>query len=584
MPAVQRTEFLTARPLRLQKQKAFALISVLFLAMAALIIAAVIHSRLTADLDFTNNDINSKTAFYLAEAGISAAMFEMASTNYSKYTHNMDGTAVASNLRLQITLPDSSIDTQGWTLWQWNPGDTFKSFTLSGKTEKYRYRVYLYSGNNWTIESEGSFGNAQKKIQVWGTTEGVYKYAIFSDGDLGEFSHTSNQSIYGRIHANGDIYIRPSNSTLNLYTAEVSTPGKIIRYKDAWGRLDQGGTANITNSSGLLVAMNGFSQGASGAGKAFDSENPDWLDPVKGAQAKWGGIVQDGSLGGTRVAPIVLESLVLNGYYYKNAGLIIDNNTQGGGVSNGQFYHIAEDRRENVKEVDLSAITYPANGLLYAATPIRIINASTLKAPLTIVSNCNVYTQGDVNKVYGNVTAFNSKQSTKQPFALITSQRIYHLSSGWKDGASQNQNSNIPKASDPALFNGDDQNTIEINAALIDGSPTIDERNYVKSWNSVANTYYTGKDTPAVANSDDLLEDLSGFTLKKRGSIIHLNNAVMAAFDNSNAGPGILAWIVKTSYVAPIRDYGYDNALSNPLKVPPFTPGASKKSMWKLQH
>lgn len=290
-------------------------------------------------------------------------------------------------------------------------------------------------------------------------------------------------------------------------------------------------------------------------------------------------------LGGAYEKPPALESKAEGGYYNQQAGLVITSTTpSGSGINNRTFYNNAEERREHVKELDMSVLDYPPNGLIYANTPIRLINAHKLKAPLMIVSNSNIYTIGDVNKEFGDKEAFDSGTSTKQPLALMSTQRIYHLSASWQDNQNQNRTTSLNQAAKPPLYAGDTANVVEINAALLDGSILVDEINFVKQHGGQSNPFYTETHSSGVnawPNSDDLLERWgNGVTLKKRGSIIHLENPNMAEFDNSDAGPRVTAWVRRTHYSPPHRDYGYDPMFSDPTRLPPFSPLVSRQNYW----
>ena len=126
---------------------------------------------------------------------------------------------------------------------------------------------------------------------------------------------------------------------------------------------------------------------------------------------------------------------------------------------------------------------------------------------------------------------------------------------------------------------------MEVNAALVDGPPQVDEINYVQEWDGVINPLFTGRDDSSRycwANSDDLLENWGSVTLQKRGSIVHLENSTMASLDNSDQGPGKTAWTYETHYSPPVRDYGYDTDFSDRSKQPPLFPVVSKKIKWTL--
>ncbi|MCE1246524.1 MAG: hypothetical protein LWY06_07770 [Firmicutes bacterium] len=580
--------------------KGYALFVVILMIPILYLMASVILERLTNSYRFSTHQNSMSKAFYIGEAGMNSAFYEFAATNYSRFTHDINKNRITdTNTRLPITLSNVRVDSDGWFVWEWTPSSAYKNFTDSATTEKYRYRIYPVNAaqDRWVIEAEGTFGRDVRKMSLEGGTGSTLQFALFANESLSEFTRGDTQTLTGKVHSNGDLYFRPSNSTLTINADSVTAAGNMYRYQDAWGRADGSGNVRITsgNSSGPLVTMNGASQGANGKGNAFDTFNALWLDTNNGALKKWGGVVKDASLGAGRQEPPSLESLSAGGYYNQKAGLIVTSSTTQTGIYNRTFYNRAEGRSETVKEIDLSVITYPSNGLIYASTPIRLVNGAKLKGSLTVVSNSNIYTIGDYNKTYGNKTSYDNKNSTKQPSALVTSSRIYHLSGGWKDSSNNSAGSTTQTAKDDPLYNGDDANVVEINAALIDGPPQVDEINYVKSWNGTTNPLYNPVDFPGGnycwANSDDLLEDWSVSTkysgkdvdpvLRKKGSIIHLENANMAKLDNSNAGPGVTAWVVKSVYSPPVRDYSYDSNFQNPSLQPPYFPSAARRIIWR---
>ncbi len=471
------------------------------------------------------------------------------------------------------------------------PGSSYANFNGGDTVETYRYRIYFPTTTQWVIESTGIYGSGpgtvQKRIQCIGTTEPCFGYAIFDDQSLSEFVRGRDQTITGKVHANGDLFFRPTGTTLSLDSTQVTSAGLMYRYRDAWMRADTSGTVKIKNAANTYVTMNGASQGASGVGNAFDSFNTNWTNAGTGALAKWGGVVKDVKLGAGHVNAPAVQSFDPGGYYDQQAGKKITPTTAGTGISNKTFFNRAENHSETVKEIDLSTFTIPANGLIYCTTPVRFVNGGKINAPqgLTVVSNCNIYTKGDFNRVYGNQTSYTNNAPTKIPAAIMTKGKIFHLSSSWIDASHDDAGDNPTNADDPALYTGDTVNETEVNACLVDGSPTVDEINYRDTWMGVNNTLYNPVDKPGGnycwANSDDLLEKWTARRLKKRGSIVHLQNATMCNFTNSDYAPGKTAWTWKTTYEAPERDYAYDTDLSNPAKQPPFAPLVSKKLYWK---
>ena len=134
----------------------------------------------------------------------------------------------------------------------------------------------------------------------------------------------------------------------------------------------------------------------------------------------------------------------------------------------------------------------------------------------------------------------------------------------------------------------DDECSQFLNAALVDGAPTVDEYNWVDrdgdhqydessrniydDWNNKTSGGFNNPNNSGDpwANTDDLLEDWGGETLTKFGSTVHLGGAVMAQnLDNSGIQPGELAWIQRTGYQPPIRVYTFDPDLATPAGQPP---------------
>jgi hypothetical protein len=574
---------------RLWKEKrGFILGIIVVLVPILVLLMGIIIQSIIYETRFTMHALNHKKAFYLAETGLNAAYYEFSGQRFGRTTHETDGTTLTTGInKLATTIPNVAQNgTDGWYEWTWSPGSAYTSFNGGPTTEKFRYRIYFPSSTTWIIEADGYYGTLQKRLRCIGTTELAFGYALFDDQNLSEFVRGANQTINGKVHANGNLYFRPTGTTLQLNSNQVTSAGMMIRFKDAWNRPDSSGTVQITDTSGTLKTMDGASQGASGQGNAFDSYNGNWKSATNGAltSSKWNGVVKDVTLGAAHVNAPSVQSFDPGGYYDLNAGTHITPTSTGTGISNKTFTNKAENHSETAKEIDLATFTLPANGLIYCTTPVRFVNGSKVNAPLTVVSTADIYTKGDFNKMYATQTAYNNGTVTKQPVALMTKARIYHLSGAWND--SNSGNSTPPTASDPASYTGDPANVIEINACLVDGSPTVDEINYRQSWLGVSNSLYNPVDQPGGnycwANSDDYLETLgSGVTVKKRGSIVHLENATMCNFQNSDYAPGKTAWVYKTSYSAPTRDYGYDTDLSNPAKQPPFAPVVGRKLYWK---
>ena len=126
---------------------------------------------------------------------------------------------------------------------------------------------------------------------------------------------------------------------------------------------------------------------------------------------------------------------------------------------------------------------------------------------------------------------------------------------------------------------------------LIDGAPLYDE-----TWNRDKNLDENGDGIPdpnagpldangEAASWDDYLENYGGGrVVKKRGSIVHLQNANMATWTIGSNNPQDpvdeteVAWYKRVSYNPPTRDYGFDPALR--ASPPPFVTRVAYKETW----
>ncbi|GJM43567.1 MAG: hypothetical protein DHS20C21_04090 [Gemmatimonadota bacterium] len=576
--------------------------SVLIIALVMLVIFTLVGStflslattegRISTNL---NKDVQS---LFVAESGAQIAYESMAFNNFQSFTHQADGTPTAPGSFTPIPMPgnpivldvagDQGLDDErddGQLVWQWKPGDAGAGLTNTGLTESFRFSVRPASAApldpTFVIDIEGSVGGRyHERLQVMGTTEPVFNYALFADGPLSEFTRGKDQHITGKVHANGDLYFRPWNpNTLSIDSPAITATGKMIRTTDIFGRdLYSGSTVLIKNRAGTYVEMD-----LGTPGNAMDSENANWAnddptDGIDGAVELWDGIVRDGALGATHVAPPPVETIDAGGWYNQRATLrLTSGDTQtdqygsdissalGSVVTEKTFYNYAIQDYVTVQEIDMAALNasghFPPNGLLYSDVPIRIVNGDELAGDLTIVSAHSVYTKGDFNS------------TNKRPAAIISKGRVWHVSDAWSDADSYTTGG----VSGRQAANG----TTTINAAIVDGPPAMNTAQF-------ADIDGDGQpDDPsagnAIENADALLESWGGSrTLKKYGSIVHLQNADMADDPrNSGIAPHEVAWIRKTAYAPPTRDYSYDPSLAGMSGQPPFTPMTGRIFLWQ---
>jgi hypothetical protein len=235
----------------------------------------------------------------------------------------------------------------------------------------------------------------------------------------------------------------------------------------------------------------------------------------------------------------------VKGYYHANAGLVIrgthayvgstdvTSSLPSGTISEKTMYDGRENKTVKVTEVDIAKLNtttyFPANGLLYAyredstsSAPngIRLKNASTLKAGLTVVSPDPVYTMGNYNS------------TSKKPASIITD-AMNILSNAWNDTKTAGH---LPVAT-----------ATTVNAAFITGN------------NGTTTGHYNG----GLENLPRFHENWTGITCTIRGSFVNTFC--------SDIGEG--AWEYGgDNYQAPTRNWDYDTDFNNFGKLPPYTP------------
>ena len=516
--------------------------------------------------------------FYIAETGWNFGICEMSDTNFQGATHESDGVTPIVPPTLGTIVPNAVIDNMtneldfddrnnGDWVWQWMDGKSYESLSGSGLPEQIRLKVYFVAGSDppqFVMRSEGFVGTFRKMLEIKGYTEPLFNYSIYDAGDLSEFVRGQDQDIFGKLHANGNIFFRPSGTTLTIDSESITCGGDMIRSVDAWGRVHESGTVWIKDGDGVLQEM--------GTDPFFDYSNSDWTDNdpdnmIEGALEMWDGIVRDRSIGGHVIEPPAIQE---DGFYDQNCGIRItgtsveDNDGTdissviGDALTTVEFYNPGMDRYVTVRELDLDRLrdpdddgdysdsNFPENGLIFSNMPLRLKNATELDDGITLVSTSSIYTWGNFNSV------------DKKPAALISRGRLWHLSGSWDDALATQ-----------ALNERQASNT-EIYAALVDGMPTIDEANYA------------GGVGDCWANSDEMLEYWGGSrTLLKRGAIIHLQNANMCDPVANDPAAGEIGWRVHNEYNPPFRDYGYDADLAEPAGQPPYIPYGGHIFSWR---
>lgn len=578
-------------------------------------------------------------AFFLCQAALTRAMHVFECNNNRGHTHEPDGVTATSSSSPDMldsyTMPELTRDSAGWLTWQCDADDLARSYTRSGQPESYRFQVFLPTAGTFCLRAEANVGGYLSRQEQTGTVTPLYDYVIFDNGNTNDFSRCEENLVEGKIHANGDIFFRPwttpgmyvpppplppivtmiqrrDPAILNLKTDRITTAGKIIRPIDHNGVHEPARAyVNITRTdkNGPMVRLEGPTEG----GGPYDSNHPNWRSSgPNGALAKFGGTVVDSELGAVKQNAPDRQTLTPGGYFDRKAGLRITTATSQSWCTDVSFYNQAESREVHVKEIDVAAMeaagAFPSNGIIYAQTPVRLVNAHKLPGDMTLASMSTIYTKGDFNKDDPDGGGTGRSQSA----ALLTTDRVYNLTSSFNDANSFHYMDPIdavlsggpPEATDAPLYSGDDPELLEINAAITDGAPTVEARVWANEpdnpYYQPGNLMYFGADTgtkqvpdsqdpshsgmkSTYPNPDEFLENMQKLKVVYRGSTVHMRNATMAPGyrnDECAAKPWLTPWIIKGNYIPPVtREVRVDPRLVD--RPPPGAPQAARKLLWR---
>ena len=377
----------------------------------------------------------------------------------------------------------------------------------------------------------------------------IFQFAVFYNNDL-EIAPGADMSLIGRVHTNGNLYLQ-SNVALRL-DSYVSAAGSVHYGRKGPGSAGAGDVL-IKNAQGTAVSMK------MGSGW-MDSHYANWYDS---SLARWGGRIKDSAYGQPRLnLPLtntddphkLIERADSNPDSYENKATlkIVDGiamRKMGDGtwqdvtaamVADGTLTYKADaftDQRE-VQKVDLTQLDVakmysngyaPSNGVVYFSDAsasssewpaMRLVNGSTLNAPLTVASENPLYTLGDFNSV------------NKQPASLMAD-AVTFLSSSWKDTMSTKSKTLRAAAA------------TTVNASYLTGNVE-----------TTASDYSGGFE-----NLPRFLETWSGKVFTWKGSAVNLWNSRQA----------VGTWN-GTYYDPPTRNWQYDIDLDDPNKLPPETP------------
>jgi len=383
----------------------------------------------------------------------------------------------------------------------------------------------------------------------------IFQFAVFFNEDLWA-QPAFNMEITGRVHVNGDMYLR-SNTGQRLWFQDKTTCSGDINVGFPFATTTSG-DIGFSNVADTFVSM--YQNGS-----WLDSDDDDWYDK---AATLWGGRVQDASFGQDELnLPMAdngephemieraddgnddsYENLadlkIIDGVAYQKIGStwqdVTSLMTSAGIIANDasvQFYDAHEKKYVGNLQIDidkLSSSTYfPDNGVIYVSDQrsgtglngTTLVNGKEIGSPLTIACENPLYVRGDFNTV------------DKQPVAALAD-AVTFLSNNW----------------DPAK-----------------SAMSYKYRSASKTEANIA--FVTGDLAPSGTNYGGGLENLPRFLEDWNGTQFALKGSMIEGWRSKEA---IGTWRYIQSYdayySAPTRLWSFDEDFNDPAKLPPHSP------------
>lgn len=515
-----------------------ALIALIIVGLVILLGLAALSSS-EDEVTIAGNELQEMRAFYAAEAGLEkvAALMQ----------HEYDSTGA----------PPMSLPTGSETV---NKCDVTFSTSDDGpavnKTITSGSLAGLYSlSKSFEVTSTAvsEIDNASVKLSQSFETNlvPIFQWAVFFQEDLWT-QPAFDMSIDGRVHVNGDMYLRASQSL--KFLDRVTCAGNI---NAGFPYRGTSGDVSFVDGSGNQVSMK---QGSAW----IDSDRSDWYDT---AATLWDGQVLDQAFGQSELnLPLTASDphkmiergtdnpdsyehdatlKLIDGVPYALVGGVwtdISASLPAGTIETDasvEFYDAHEKKTVRNTQIDMALLAtsgyFPGNGIVYVSDQrstgssilngTSLVNGDDIGAPLTVACENPVYVQGDFNV------------TDKQPVAVIGDAMTF-LSNNW-DPALSNQSYQIRSAT-----------KTEVNISFVTGDL------------EPAGSNYGG----GLENLPRFLEDWNGAEFKIRGSMIEMWRSRQAT--------GTWRYIQASDayYSAPSRNWGFDTDLSDPNKLPPGTP------------
>lgn len=528
-------------------ERGVALVTMLLLlsALTILAVGAVVVSSI--DLQLASNYYQNSRAFYAAEAGIEKALSDIQTL--------LDGQGLVTNEDLG-TIQEPELE--NFTFEEFTVVRSDSSFIDTVTTGPYMGMVSLNQPIEITSKVIGT-GNSRYHIVV--SVEGlqipIFQFGVFYDDSL-EIHNGAPMDFIGRIHTNSSLFL--GTEDLSRFFRNITAAGDLYRFR-IWNKQPFGGTIQIQEPGSNFIDLTYDSENYIGNDEGWVTQTnadfgsrlrtrahnitplgmpiPPTMDPIEIIKRR--DVGDDPALKVERLDwkadTRIYATSNFTSIETKNntGGLKVLNDPAALATSYGAFYDDREGEWTDLLVLDLSRLTAGDldDGIIYISIEeeagrhkgIKLINCTTLPAPMTVTSDNAVYIQGDYNTV------------NWQPSAVIAD-AVNLLSNNWSDAANP----------DPVTDNSvKDATSTTYNVAILSG----DTPNNAGAYNG------------GLENFPRLLERWTGQTCTIVGSFVNI-------FLSGNATG---QWAFGDPiYFAPNRDWWFDVNFLDFNKLPPGTP------------
>ncbi|MEW6283850.1 MAG: pilus assembly PilX N-terminal domain-containing protein, partial [Candidatus Eremiobacterota bacterium] len=249
------------------RRRGFLIVVAVMLAPVCFLAVMTLIGTVVYDGRFAQATRTDMELFYAAEGGLALCHNAWARSNFEAVTIDPAGNPITADpnpMNIDPTLA-SYVQSTGTYLCSgsFRPG----SNAPPPSPIKVGFRVQLLppgpSGGPRTYKMvcEARTGSRQVTHVAEGVVEPAFTYVSFADGD-DDFDGAANATLDGKVHANGELSLRPKGgSTLTFNAATVTATGKILR-------------ANGDPTSRVFINSTEMIGGT--VGTAFDSDHPRW--------------------------------------------------------------------------------------------------------------------------------------------------------------------------------------------------------------------------------------------------------------------------------------------------------------------